>query len=268
MKRILFQSDDYGITRAVSEGILRGIQEGIIRNTGLFTNMDCSAWAAEKIKNVDVCLGVDINYVAGKPVSDPAQIPHLVKEDGSFYSSGEQNRRNKLVKMEGLVSYFETDPYPYEEILLETENQVKRFQELTGRMPEYLHPHSLITPNTDRAAREVAAKYGIYHTMNLLNGRVCKEIPGAIMKQKGLGLEAQLAPPVEQNLLERGLPSVGEDETAYYVFHCGYVDADLFRFSSLTLRRVVDLDAALSKKVMGYIRENQIELITYRELKG
>ena len=71
MKRILFQSDDYGITQAVSEGILRGIREGIIRNTGLFVNLDCSAWAAEKIKDVDVCLGVDINYVAGKPVSDP-----------------------------------------------------------------------------------------------------------------------------------------------------------------------------------------------------
>lgn len=266
MKRILFQSDDYGITQAVSEGILRGIREGIIRNTGLFVNMDCSAWAAEKIKDVDVCLGVDINYVAGKPVSDPAQVPHLVKEDGRFYSSGEQNRRNQLVRREGLMSIYEEDPYPYEEILLETENQVKRFQELTGKMPEYLHPHSLITPNTDRAAREVAAKYGIYHTMDMLAGKVCRELPGAIMNQKGLGLEAQLQPPVEQNLLEHALPSMQDNETAYYIFHCGYVDADLFRVSSLTVRRAIDLDAALSSRVKDYIRKHQIELITYREL--
>lgn len=265
MKRILFQSDDYGITQAVSEGILRGIREGIIRNTGLFVNMDCSAWAAEKIKDVDVCLGVDINYVAGKPVSDPAQVPHLVKEDGRFYSSGEQNRRNQLVRMEGLMSIYEEDPYPYEEILLETENQVKRFQELTGKMPEYLHPHSLITPNTDRAAREIAAKYGIYHTMDMLAGKAYRELPGAIMNQKGLGLEAQLQPPVEQNLLEHALPSMQDDETAYYIFHCGYVDADLFRVSSLTVRRAIDLDAALSSRVKDYIRKHQIELITYRE---
>ena len=266
MKRILFQSDDYGITQAVSEGILRGIREGIIRNTGLFVNMDCSAWAAEKIKDVDVCLGVDINYVAGKPVSDPAHVPHLVKEDGHFYSSGEQNRRNQLIRMEGLMSIYEEDPYPYEEILLETENQVKRFQELTGKMPEYLHPQSLITPNTDRAAREIAAKYGIYHTMDMLTGKVCRELPGAIMNQKGLGLEAQLQPPVEQNLLEHALPSMQDDETAYYIFHCGYVDADLFRVSSLTVRRAIDLDAALSSMIMDYIREHQIKLITYREL--
>lgn len=268
MKRILFQSDDYGITRAVSEGILRGIREGIIRNTGLFVNMECSAWAAEKIQNEDVCLGVDINYVAGKPVSDPAMIPHLVKENGEFYSSGEQNRRNRLLKMEGLISIFQEDPYPYEEILLETENQVRRFRELTGKMPEYLHPHSLITPNTDRAAREVSEKYGIYHTMDMLNGKICKEIPGAIMNQKGLGLEAQLMPPIEKNLLDTGLPSVKDGETAYYIFHCGYVDADLFKVSSLTLRRAIDLDAALSIRVKDYILKNKIEMITYRDLRN
>ena len=86
------------------------------------------------------------------------------------------------------------------------------------------------------------------------------------MNQKGLGLEAQLQPPVEQNLLEHALPSMQDDETAYYIFHCGYVDADLFRVSSLTVRRAIDLDAALSSMIMDYIREHQIKLITYREL--
>lgn len=113
--------------------------------------------------------------------------------------------------------------------LLETENQVKRFQELTGKMPEYPHPHSLITPNTDRAAREIAAKYGIYTPWICWLAKACRELPGAIMNRKGLGLEAQLQPPVEQNLLEHALPSMQDDETAYYIFHCGYVDADLFQ---------------------------------------
>jgi len=267
MKKILFQSDDYGITRAVSAGILRGIKEGILRNTGLFVNMECSALAAEWIRDVDVCLGIDINYVAGKPVSDPEKIPHLVREDGRFYSSGDQAKRNRLLSMEGLVSHFEEDPYPYEEILLETENQVKHFHKLTGKWPEYIHPHSLITPNTDRAAREIAKKYELYHTMDMLSGKVCKELPGAVMNVKGMPLEAQIQPLVEKNLLENALPSLQEGETGYYIFHCGYADMDLFRVSSLTLRRMVDLDAALSKDVMDYIKKNQIELITYRDFK-
>ena len=33
MEKLLFQSDDYGISDAVSDGIIKGIKEGIIRNT-------------------------------------------------------------------------------------------------------------------------------------------------------------------------------------------------------------------------------------------
>lgn len=265
MKKILFQSDDYGITRGVSEGILYSIQEGIIRNTGLFVNMEYSKWAAEKIKNLDVCLGIDINYVAGMPVSNSIDIPHLVKENGHFYSSSEQNKRNNLIKLDGLVSYYEKDPYPYKEILLETENQVKKFIELIGRKPDYIHPHSLMTPNCVKAQIEVAKKYNIYSTLDLLNGNVCKELPGAIMNIKGMNLENQLNAPIEKNLIENAIPSLQDEETGYYIFHCGYVDAELFKHSSLTLRRAIDLEAATSKKIIEYINENNIKLITYKD---
>lgn len=267
MKRILVQSDDYGITRAVSDGILRGIQEGIIRNTGLFVNMESSVYAAERINDVDVCLGIDINYVAGRPVSKPEQVPHLVDENGYFYSSREQLERNHLSGMDGLIYLFEADPYPYEEILLETENQVKRFRDLTGRWPEYLHPHSVCTPNTEKAAGEIAEKYHIFHTTDMLNHPAYRCLPGAVSLSKGMSLEDQMKQDVEKEILEISLPALQDGETGYYIFHCGYVDADLFQVSSLTLKRMLDLKAALSSRVIEYMKQNQIKLITYRELE-
>ena len=57
-----------------------------------------------------------------------------------------------------------------------------------------------------------------------------------------------------------------EGETGYYIFHCGYADADLLEVSSLTVKRILDLKAALSKTVKDYITDNGIELITYRDL--
>lgn len=268
MKRLLLQSDDYGITRAVSDGILRGVKEGIIRNTGMFVNMPSSEAAAKQIKNERVCLGIDINYVAGKPVSKPEQVPHLVDEKGDFYSSGEQLRRHRLLGMDGIIYQFEQDPYPYEEILLETENQVKRFYELIGRWPEYLHPHSVCTPNTERAAREIADKYQIYHTTDMMNDPVYRCLPGAVSLAKGVSLEEQMRQDVETELLEIGLPALQEGETGYYIFHCGYLDADLFRVSSLTIKRMLDLKAALSDRIRQYLKQNDIELITYRELRS
>lgn len=263
MKRLLFQSDDYGITRAVSDGILRGVQEGVICNTGLFVNMDSSAYAADRIKDEDVCLGIDINFVAGRPVSDPADIPHMVNESGRFYSSAELAKRTKITSGGAAC---EEEPYPYEETLLETENQVKRFLELTGKLPGYIHPHSVLTPNTERAIRETAKKYGICFSLDILKEKDCKILFSGASDLKGISMEDQMAVSIEKDLLENILPNLKEGEQRSYICHCGYADADLFKVSSLTLRRMLDLEAALSKDVMKYMKDNQIELITYKDL--
>ena len=96
MRKLLFQSDDYGLTDSVADGILKGIDQGIIRNTGLFVNMPSSARAAAKIRDCQgVCVGIDINLVAGRPVSDPAEVPSLVTPDGHFVPSVQRMREGK-----------------------------------------------------------------------------------------------------------------------------------------------------------------------------
>ncbi len=267
MKRLLFQSDDYGITDAVTDGIIHGILNGVIRNTGLFVNMPSSARAVEKIKGLDVCFGIDINYVCGRPVSDPKDVPALVNEDGSFISSRQLLASRKPLFMTHDVVYnFEEDPYPYDQIYLETENQVKHFIEMTGKLPEYIHPHSVCTPNTEKAAAEVAGKYGIYHSTDMMFGDAQKCVTGRIEELKGKGLEDQLNVDVTDMLINSALPTLQDGETGYFMCHCGYVDRDLFQVSSLTLRRAADLYAATNPVLIKYLEENDIRLITYRDL--
>ena len=266
-KKLLFQSDDYGITDAVTDGIIHGIKNGVIRNTGIFINMDAAPRAIELIRDLDVCLGIDINYVCGRPISDPKDIPDLVNENGEFISSRQLLKQNKFLRLEkDIIFNFEKDPYPYEQILLETENQVRRFIEMTGRKPGYIHPHSVVTPNTERAASEVAKEYGIYHSTDMMFSDRYVRFPGAISTSKGDSLESQMSVDVEKNLLENGLPLLKEGDTGYFITHCGYVDYDLFRYSSLTLRRMVDLHAATSEKIKKHISDNDIELITYYDI--
>lgn len=266
MKKLLFQSDDFGITNAVSQGILHGIKYGLIRNTGLFVNMPSSRYAVDILGDTDVCLGIDINYVCGRPVSNPDEIPDLINELGYFNKSGEVIKRNKLIGIEkGIIYHFEKDPFPYDQILIETENQVKRFIEITGKLPEYLHPHSVCTPNTEKAATVVAKKYGIFHTTDMMFNDSYHCLPGAINNQKGAGLESQISVDVEKSLLTDALPEIKDGEVAYFICHCGYVDYELFQNSSLTLRRVEDLHGAESPSVINFIEKNQINLITYRD---
>ena len=129
MRKLLFQSDDYGLTDSVADGILKGIDQGIIRNTGLFVNMPSSARAAEKIRDRQgICVGIDIKLVAGQPVSDPAEVPSLVSPEWHVVPSVQRIREGRIIGRQGMCLCFEEDPYDSEQTLLETENQVKRFK--------------------------------------------------------------------------------------------------------------------------------------------
>lgn len=228
-------------------------------------NMPSIQYAVDRIKDIDVCLGLDINCVAGKSITDHELIPHITKPDGSFYNSKEVIGNNKLIRRDGLKYIFENDPYPYGEILLETENQVKRFIELTGRKPEYLHGHSICTPNMDRAAREIAKKYNLYYTFDMIYS--LHALNGVMENVKGLSLEKQINANVVDDMLNTILPSAVEDSINYFIFYCGYVDAKLFEESSLTLRRMKDLEAATDKRVLQYIEKHNIKFVTYRDLR-
>lgn len=265
MIKLLVQSDDYGITSGVSAGIRDGIKNGIIKNTGMFVNMPCSFQAAQDIKDMDVCLGIDINYVCGMPISDVKLIPHLVDENGRFYKSGVILQKYKKIATDdfGLIQIFDQDPYPYEEIYLETENQVKKFIEIVGRLPSYIHAHSLCTPNTHKAAKAVAKKYGIVHSFEMIYNTPF--LPQTFKGIKGNSIEEQLNVDVTEILLKE-LAVLEENKTYYYISHCGYADGELFRETTLTLRRVKDLEAMLDSKISEYISLNDIQLITYDDL--
>lgn len=266
MKKLLVQSDDYGLTYGIADGTLRAIKDGIIGNTGLFVNMKSSEYAAKIIKDVDVCLGIDINLAAGSPVSNPKLVSHLITSDNRFKSSRQMLKENKLIRTEKYLYIFENDPFDYDEVLIETENQVKKFIELVGRKPEYINGHSIITPNTEKAAQVIAEKYDIkYSSSTLYFNETYKDLAYSGDYYPS-SLEDQLKIDYKKFLLETALPSIKDGEIAFFVGHCGYIDKDLFNESSLTIQRLNDVACATDEDIIQYIKDNDIQLITYRDL--
>lgn len=266
MKYLLMQSDDFGITEGVCAGAVKAITEGAIRNTGIFINMEHATKCMEKAKDLDVCLGIDINVVAGRPVSNPADVPHLIDENGLFKTSRYQMKTHKVKEVDGFIIVFDEDPYPYEEVLLETENQVKRFIELAGKKPGYLHGHSLCTPNLYKAMDTVAKKYDITFTIDVFSNEKYHMPAEGDYLNKNRSLEEQINLSKKERFIKEVLPSIKDGETWIYIIHCGFIDYDLFKQSSLTLERMMDLDLATDKEVLQYIKENDIKLITYADL--
>lgn len=253
--KLLIQSDDYGITEGVSCGIIKAIQDGVIQCTGMFTNMPSSKKAAEMIKDVDVCLGIDINFVAGKPVADPALIPSMIRPDGYFYTSRQRRQMDKECESHDHVNY--------EEALIEARAQVERFIELNHKKPEYLHGHAYGSPTTTRVMETLSKEYhiGISHVMLDANhAKMAKSwysVP--------FTLEQQMACNTKEFLVSDKGEILG-NEIAAIISHCGYIDAPLFDVTSFTVIRTKDLEAMVSPEMKQWIKDNDIELISYRDL--
>lgn len=265
--KMLFQSDDFGLTEAVTLGIVKAIEYGVIRNTGLFVNVPSSKFAAQFIpKFPEVCFGLDLNIVAGKPISNPKDVPSLVNEDGSFISSIEQFNNNEVVSnTNGIIIEFKNEPYDYEDVLTEYEAQYQEFINLTGQKPEYLHPHSLVTPTTLKAFRALSDKYKIPFSLDAYEQYNVYSLPADWNVKPVFKVEDQLKTNVAEKVLEI-LPQALDKEFSVLICHAGYVDADLLALSSYSLIRTRDLEMATSEKIKDFVDKNNIELITYREL--
>jgi predicted glycoside hydrolase/deacetylase ChbG (UPF0249 family) len=264
--KLLFQADDYGITEGVACGILKGIREGMVRNSGLFVNMPSSEFAASQIENYpECCFGIDINFVAGRPVSPLEQVPSLVKPSGEFYKSGEIVAKSNVSLMKLETEEMENDPYPLNEIMIEADNQIKRFIELTGKKPGYIQGHSLMTPNINKTLAAMAEKYEIPYTMDFLKEHDFHWVtitwylrPFPVEKQLEMDVEARLMDVISEVL---------EYENSFLVSHVGFVDEDLFRCSNYTLIRAKDLFMACSPRLREFIEKNNVELVTYNDFK-
>ena len=256
--KLIIQSDDLGITVAVSCGIARAAREGAITCTGLFSNMPAAPFAVELMKPYpQICLGEDINLVAGRPCADPEKVPSLVQKNGLFLTSG---MHWAIDQKDGNQNHVK-----YEDCLTETEAQVLRFKELTGKFPEYLHGHSYSTPATWAAMEAIGRKYSI-PLVKEMHKRFGIIRPSRNWNKKPFPLEDQIKADLTECVI--GDQEFLNNPISFLGTHCGYVDHELFQVSTYTLIRNQDLAAVTSERFKQWIQENNIELISYRDLKG
>ena len=255
--KLIVQSDDYGITPAVACGIIEGIKHGVIRNTGMFTNMP---WAAECVEMIrpyldQIAFGIDLNASTGSSLLGYDKVPGLCHEDGSFYTS----RENKALDQDAP----EHDHVDYDQVYAEFDAQIQKFIELVGRKPDYLHGHAYGTKTTFRASMDLAKKYGLLYSSQI------NAAPG--VKPAGMGWvvfggpEAQMKEDLV-SYITTDHDGLLESEYAYLITHCGYADAPLFKLSSFNALRVKDLEALCSDEVKQWIKDNNVELITIKDL--
>ncbi len=264
MTKLLVQSDDYGFTKAVTLGINDAIENGICRNTGMFTNMPAAVLAAELAKkHPEACYGIDFNLVAGKPVSDPKDIPSLVDENGNFRKSGYYVRQEKYWTEEG-----QNELFPYDEVRTEIRAQYAKFLELMGTKPGYFHGHSITPANYLKAIEELAEEENIPYSRN--NAKLGATPIAAIAvnpdsKSKTFNPDYQLKKSTTDMVLDQADKILSSD-LAVIICHAGFMDDELLGLTSLSIERVKDHAMMTSDRMKQFIADNNIELVTYTDL--
>ena len=258
--KLLMQSDDYGITPAAADGIIYAITHGVIRNTGFFSNMPWSEECAEKIKPYldQIAFGIDLNASTGSSILGYDKVPNLCHPDGSFLTSKE----NRAADIDAPGH----DHVDYDQVYAEFDAQIQRHIELIGRLPDYIHSHAYGTETTERARRDLAKKYNRPYTNNvrrkMYNGETHPYKSWYVMG----GPEAQLTEDIIGFITSNQACDPVKDELGYIVCHCGFADAPLFKLSSFNTCRVKDLEGMVSDEVKQWIKDNNIELITFNDL--
>lgn len=258
MKQLLIRADDLGYSYAVNLGIVRAVREGLVRSVGLMPNMPEAergvAWLRET--GVDVALGQHTNVCLGRPCADPALIPSLLQEDGTFKSS----RTYRACFKEG------KDFVGFDEAVIEIEAQLARFREVTGAEPAYFEAHAVMSQNLMKAITYVAQKEGLKeqpmsfspdHTVRCGATDVrmaCEDI-----------LSPEKYDPAD--FIRRMVEGMVDGDTYVLVFHPGYLDRYILEHSSLTVNRTKEVDMLIDPAVRAWLEaQPDLRLVDYRAL--
>lgn len=266
--KLLVQGDDYGFTKGVTYGMIDAIDNGILTCIGMFANMEIAPWAAEFIKaRPNFCFGIDFNLVAGPSCAAAEKIPHLVDENGRLIRSSVRIHDPRWQSEEDRAELF-----PYEEVYTEIKAQYDRFVELTGRRPGYLNGHSIVAETMLKAIRKIADEEDLPFAFDFMQFAFTtfslpedEDEKNNASVSKVFDAKAQL----KKDPLGKFLRYKEEILNHEYVMaggHPGYVDADLFALTSLSIERCKDLEFVTSPLMKAFVGENQVELIDYYDV--
>ncbi len=248
MTRILLRADDLGYSEGVNCGLAWACDNGLPMSVGLMMNLPDVRHGYELIARNGHCLGMHTIISAGRPLSDPAEVPSLVDANGAFHPS--DFYRNATA-----------DPAALADVEREAEAQYQAFIELTGREPDYVDVHAVSSENFIIGARNVAKRHGKPFSYLAPAGQTMRVGSSDMLLHGSQGDLGQLVAAVMDADAKTATPVVHA-----LMLHPGFVDAQLMRSSSLTLPRTVDAEILRSPELQELAARGDIELITYCDL--
>lgn len=256
--KLIMKADDFGSTKGVTDGIAKTIQDGIVRDTSFLTNTDHFDYAVSKAKEIGLkACGLHLTLTFGKPLSPIEEVASITQENGRFY------RNPQAIP----------DDYKVDEIEKEFRAQLAKFKEsgleLT-HLDSHHHVHALLNDEVVEIVMQIAAEEGVpvrrqseehldkmnrYHvkSTDYLDRRFGANNPQSSIEHLQMILDEYLEKDPNASL--------------EIMCHPGFVDDELIEISSFTYPREMEVKTLISDEMKSYIKEQNIDLISFKEIK-
>ena len=243
VNKLIINADDFGMTQGNTIGILMAHAKGILTSTTCMMNMPYAEFALNEAKKYPG-LGVGIHFVltVGRPLVEGAQ--SYTDEDGNFIRPAKYPDRKP-----------HADP---EELYKEWKAQMEKFIAVAGHKPTHIdsHHHVHLCPWHVEVAKRLAEEY---------------DVP---MRQRDHVLDTYEYVPVYDQMygddanydyMTNVLST--HDGALEYMCHPAFIDQRLYDMTSYGLPRMKELDLLLSDEMKQFIKDNNIELINFNDVK-
>jgi hypothetical protein len=251
VKRLIVNADDFGRSAGVDNGIVRAHREGIVTSATFMTNAPSTPHAATLAREAQTLdLGVHLVLTYAKPLSDPALIPSLVREDGSFWRPSELLAR----------------PIDRTEALIEYRAQFARARELVGREPTHMDTHHWVHdhPALSWAVCELAHETGAAARTHTPRQRDEYRAKG-VRTSDHFTREFQHRGHIDVTDLVALLSRL-EDGVTELMCHPGELDPELVATSAYARERPIELATLTDRRVREALERERITLTTFAEL--
>jgi predicted glycoside hydrolase/deacetylase ChbG (UPF0249 family) len=151
LNAIIVTADDLGISPGVTRGVLESHRDGVVRSTSLLVTFPDSAEGAALARaEQGLEIGLHVDLVGGRPVSDPARVPSLVDGEGRFH------------RLADFTARLFTGRIRTAELALEIRGQTARAREW-GIEPRAWdsHQHTHLMPPLARVVARIARDEGV-----------------------------------------------------------------------------------------------------------
>ncbi|XOQ14305.1 MAG: hypothetical protein ACFWTY_09915 [Shouchella clausii] len=251
--KLIVNADDFALTLGVTKGIIKGMKEGIITDTSIFANADYfyeSIQLAEE--NGITSMGVHLTITFSKPVLEASKVKSIVDGNGDFF------RKSGLIPK----------TYKKEEVRSELRAQIEKFLS-TGLKLNHLDTHhgfSVWDSEMMDVVTSLAKEYKVPMRRDVVLSKDLR-IKEKFFSSSIVTTDNVYISSTNENYIVSVLEEHKDSDcTIEFAGHPGFVDNELLTISSVAHEREKDLELFMSKKLMKYIKDNNIELISYSEL--